>query len=578
MSEVKKSHKKFEIILYCILGVFAGIIFLYIFFHWQDLPEEFKTKDKPFYLVNVVIALAAIATAIFTWWKNTISKEQVDVAQGQMEEQIKQTTNAQRQIQLQEDIRLDSLFAKAVELLKEENDLITRKGGVHILKDLAITSPIHTQKCIDVLCSINGTWMPFVLKRNETFFSDNEIDWINNHIDNLILIKKGADNPEDSFLPNRIMLSQDVNRALSFILKHISTMEKFNDRYDLSNKYLCSINLKEFSFEKFIIDNTIFVGAEIHHCNFNNLEMNKTNFKYSNLEYSSFIGCNLNSVNFEEAILFRTQMSLASMYNVNFVNSKAMFTIFQSVFFTECGFKGAEIRMGKFQLSQINECNFEGARLSESNFEASEINDCNYLGANLFSAYFLGAKIKQTSFVASNLDSARFEGAKIINCNFELSVLYDCILYGSKIVLSDKYFIFGDNSFKPIASIYNDDFQSFKEKIEMLTKTYIIENSQVSFMEKMLDSFVIFNENQNTDFSVFFNSISTENQEILAKRIDLGLGDKFVALSLLNFITDDPLIRRENALLKDLLSKKRPLWWNEFISKHLTSNLTDSTN
>ena len=113
------------------LGVvtFALILFYIILnwnLDWKLIKDELRTKDNPFYLVNIVIFIGALATAAFTWWRNSISKQQVEVAQGQMEEQIRQTENAQRQIALQEDTRLDSLYTKGVELLSEKNDLLMR--------------------------------------------------------------------------------------------------------------------------------------------------------------------------------------------------------------------------------------------------------------------------------------------------------------------------------------------------------------------------------------------------------------------------------------------------------------------
>lgn len=51
--------------------------------------------------------------------------------------------------------RNDALFAQAVDFIKNTNDITTRKAGVHILKELSIDSPRHTQKCLDLITSLN---------------------------------------------------------------------------------------------------------------------------------------------------------------------------------------------------------------------------------------------------------------------------------------------------------------------------------------------------------------------------------------------------------------------------------------
>ena len=44
--EIKKSHRIFQVILFLVLGIFFTAVGLYMYHHWIELPEEFKTKEK----------------------------------------------------------------------------------------------------------------------------------------------------------------------------------------------------------------------------------------------------------------------------------------------------------------------------------------------------------------------------------------------------------------------------------------------------------------------------------------------------------------------------------------------------
>jgi len=173
-------NNKFQSLL-SLFGIVGFIILIGHFIHVQFFTEanifdELGNKEKPLYLVNIAIVIAAIATAVFTWWKNSLSHKQTEIQNEQLQYLHKQVAIQFDQIDLQKNSRLDSLFAQAVEFLKSTNDLITRKSGVHILNDLSVTSPKHVQKCIDVLCSLNESWMPVFLKNYPDFLKTEMVE------------------------------------------------------------------------------------------------------------------------------------------------------------------------------------------------------------------------------------------------------------------------------------------------------------------------------------------------------------------------------------------------------------------
>jgi len=263
---------------------------------------EFGTKDEPFHLVNIAIALAAISTAVFTWWKNSINQKQTEIQFDQ--------------IDLQKNSRLDSLFAQAVEFLKSSNDLITRKAGVHILKDLAVTSPIHAQKCIDMLCSLNEAWIPKFLDNYPMFFELNENFPNIKNIEDIILYEADSEGDYDTFINHSlyrnpytknyldsVSLSQLVLQSLSDIIRYISSDSEYYDKYNLSYKYLCSIDLNEVKFNnKFNFANANLQSADLSGANLQSADLFEANLQSANVHKSDFSNANLLQTDFRNAL------------------------------------------------------------------------------------------------------------------------------------------------------------------------------------------------------------------------------------------------------------------------------------
>ena len=263
---------KHQLVLGLIIFFFLILINYHIYDNgWKNFLDEFEETESPFYLVNIAIALAALATATFTWWKNNLN---------------------QRMSFSQEGTRQDNLFVEAIELIKENNDLITRKGGVHVLKELGKTSPEQAHKCIDILCSLNESWMPTMLDINPNFFKDNK-GFINlKDFKNIKMKRSNAKDDKDK-LYKQMYLSQLVLQSLSEIFKHISENSNFKGPFNLSNKYLCAINLENLDFKnKFKIYN-----ANLQFANLQSTDINGVDFTSADLLGAVF----LNAKNIDKA-------------------------------------------------------------------------------------------------------------------------------------------------------------------------------------------------------------------------------------------------------------------------------------
>lgn len=313
--------------------IFLVVIVLYHYIkkvQFVNFYNEIYTDTKPFYIRNIAIVLAAIATAIFTWWKNNLN---------------------QRQTELQESTRQDGLFAQAVGFLKEENDLTTRKAGVHILKDLAVTSPKHAQKCIDMLCSLNETWMPKFLLQYPRFFELNK-DFPNiKNLDLLMLNTPENKNDLDQTISNienikvernNIALSQLVLVSISEIFNYISQAIEFKGPYDLSYKFLCGGNFDRFDFRKFKnMSGVNFCSAKLYYSNFNYCNLNysildSANLGFSKLEHTEFTKADLNSTDLYEAslkysYLFGADFQYANIKKASFFYAELGATDFRNV-------------------------------------------------------------------------------------------------------------------------------------------------------------------------------------------------------------------------------------------------------
>ena len=368
---------KFQLILIGIIIFLLFSVASYFEGNYSKFYEELKSDTKPFRIRNVVVFLAAFATAIFTWWKNSINQKNNEI---QESERI-----------IHESTQQDELFAQAVGFLKEENDLTTRKAGVHILKDLAVTSPQHVQKCIDMLCSLNESWMPKFLKDYPEFFEinsdlnflENNYSTRNKNIEELILYKTNdkkdsnkyvCNNQKTIGLKNFIALSQLVMNVLREIIEHVGENLEFSENYNLNNKYLCGGDFSFLDFSKF----SDLINANLQSTCFIETNLNKSDLSYSNLMYANLWGTKV-----QFARLTCTNLKYARLVGADL--------------------KFAELEETVLDNAELNGCNLESSDLSRIEFKEVDIMDVNFIKANL----------EETDFrKAINVDMAIFDDNK----------------------------------------------------------------------------------------------------------------------------------------------------------------------
>lgn len=544
---------RFQII---IGGIFlTGLVFICAYIIHNDLLSnkffgELKDKDSPLYLRNVIIGIAALATAIFTWWKNVLNAKQVETTKEQTKNTQVQLDQIQKQILIQEESRLDSLFAKAVDFLKEENDLITRIGGVHTLNDLAISSPKHTQKCIDMLCSLNEAWMPSMLEHNPQFF-ETKNNWINERISNELLAKYSVfitqtqTNLLDSSpikLIERISISQSVIKSISFIVQYIN--EKIpNEKFDLSYKYLCSIDLSGKNLSNFKMVNTILIGANL----------SETNIQESNLSKANLENANLVRANLQKTLLYSVNLKSTILYGANFQEAILNFSILNG--------------------AKLDSVNFQGASLFGASFLFCQLIKTNFQGANLFYGDLRGANLKEAILCGANLTDANFQGAFLMNMKFDYAVLLNTLLFGSVMNFENKQTVFYKRDFLSKGLDFKDKTEEeFKKVIDLnIDEKLKLEHKDEynTYINRMLTAYSKQNKTKEINYNEKFNIIDELDLDFIQKRNTLAIQNKSVAKCMLTH--EYSLIRDSKSPLDNLtmeLAKfikiNKPNWYEEF--------------
>ena len=283
---------KFQIVLSLLVAVSIFVLYHYLWrISFNDFYNDIDNSKKSLYIRNIAIALAAIATAVFTWWKNSLNNKTNEISQ--------------KKTEIEESTRQDSLFAQAVSFLNENNDLTTRKAGVHILKDLAMTSPKHAQKCIDMLCSLNESWMPKFLKKYPNFFLYNYNLATTKDLEELLLDrdKYVFKTLETQKYLDKIVISQLVLISMSEIIQYINSNSEYKGPFNLRHKYLCHIDLSYM-----VLDKRKF--------SFSNIHLQGANLKMSNLQNSD-----LSEAILQNADLWKTDFTDAELYHTDFRNA-----------------------------------------------------------------------------------------------------------------------------------------------------------------------------------------------------------------------------------------------------------------
>jgi uncharacterized protein YjbI with pentapeptide repeats len=376
-----RSYKYQAILIFIIITAALSFITYLGKISGQSFWDEFAQKDKPFYIRNIAFVLTAMATAVFTWWKNNIN---------------------QKNSEIQENNRQDALFAQGVDFLKETNDLITRKSGAHLLKDLAVTSPAHTQKCIDVICSLNENWMPKFLKNYPDFFEINYNFPNIKNTDELKLRLIDEEKEEFEYLPQsdeakiyaeKIALSQLALQAVSEIIRKVSENYEFKGPYDLSYKYLCGGSFSRLNFGKF--------G-----------NMVGTNLQSSVLIMSNLESANLREAHLESANLRVAHLESADLYRAHLESADLSGAHLESAYLGEAHLESAYLGDSHLESADLDEAHLESADLDEAHLESAYLSGAHLESTKFINCYLENAIIKTVDFSKSDITGTDFRKAK----------------------------------------------------------------------------------------------------------------------------------------------------------------------
>jgi hypothetical protein len=252
---------------------------------------------------NIFILTVGIITALFNARK---------IYENQRDNDVKE-----KKLSTDDNTRYDNLFVKAVDFLKESNDLMMKRGGIHILTSLGTTNTEQTQRCIDMLCSVNEQWMPKILKDYPDILNDSA--WVSEpNIKDWFERKGFSEWDKDIYLNllDNIALSQESIKAITQIVLWFDTQFKFAKPIFFFKKYICGIELFSKNKLQFTTnsrvnyDGSFMNGAKFKcfgdgnqsHSIFMNVRLRGANFDYSNsnfefhvsdLSFASFKNCKI---------------------------------------------------------------------------------------------------------------------------------------------------------------------------------------------------------------------------------------------------------------------------------------------
>jgi hypothetical protein len=230
------------------VGINIAIFVIYIIWHdylvdkcFWGLCEFFKNSksiwfnilsfDNPVeFFRNIFILTVGIITALFNARK---------IYETQRDNDVKE-----KKLSIDDNTRYDNLFAKAVDFLKESNDLMMKRGGIHILSSLGTTDIQQSQRCIDMLCSVNEQWMPKILKDYPNILNDSA--WVSEpNIKDWFETKGFSEWDKEGYskLLENISLSQESIKAITQIILWFDTNHEVVKPLFFFKKYICGIEL-----------------------------------------------------------------------------------------------------------------------------------------------------------------------------------------------------------------------------------------------------------------------------------------------------------------------------------------------
>ena len=327
----------------------------------------------------------------------------------------KQITQSQKQIESQAKARLDDKFGKGLELLGTKN-LLTQKGGAHLLKTLAIESPKHREKCLDALTYVN--------------------EWMKDASDNLFTVYRYHSNGETKTevwhekrtLNNKEKLSKETLEIIESVIRHVVKEEELKEDSPTSfaSKHLCGLRLSGINepiSRYFDFNGADIRGSDLTGANLQEAELECSKLSYSILFNTNLHGAKLNSIKLKEVNSSDNPFCKGvCLERVNLSNSSLLDIELEGISLIGAKLQGADLTRAKLCRSNLTNANLQGAILTAADLREADLTNSNLQGAQLCN----------TKLQIAYLNSTSLQGAKL--CNKINGLRCDTILNGAIII------------------------------------------------------------------------------------------------------------------------------------------------
>ncbi|UHG93241.1 pentapeptide repeat-containing protein [Spirosoma oryzicola] len=457
----------------------------------------FDGTPKPlFNIKDVLIGVSGLIAIFATAWRYKL--HEIENLLKTRDAEIKE-----RDSTINDSKRLDDQFAKAVELLKEDNDITVRRGGVYILKNLAIKSPQHLQQCIDLLCSLNN-WMGSALQQDKEFFlrvDRHGKQWRSQNFElNLedVQSQKGngeqtdVSNYEKSFR-NKQIISLEVLKVVENVIVNYSIRKKdVVGILDLSGYNLCNMVLRDIDLEGWVKFNY----TNLHASRFSNVKLNKLNFTNANLSFCSLFQCSA-----KETVLSHSQLVCAKLFEVDLRCAKLRHTNSVGIDLYNVELQGADLRDSDFRAAFFDLVQMQGADMEilhvGKNF--SMYTKTNFNGVIFNKSCITGAvfnELAQEIYYLNHTD--KWKGAKISSLLTE----YDWSEEAHRNLTEawERYIKFRDELIKRLAFYQASNLKLTSNVQEICTHWLLVSGGNRLIIDKFKKRFDNYDEKLNNAF------------------------------------------------------------------------------
>ncbi len=456
---------------------------------YGELSMRLRDLDEPLNLRYMLIGLAGLMALVFTGWRAYIADQNRILSKSR---------------------RFDKRFDNAAAALAEElneSSFPAHLGAISGMRTLAIDSPEHTQRCLDIICSCNQ-WMEryidrFIETRNNALYSyqllneDNRIG-NKNRVNEITLLQEKR--------------SQEALVAVNHILAEISANSPEQLKtLKFHNKMLCGASFSNLKLDGINFNNTYLVAA-----NMNNTSLNQVKLNYAKLQGAFLYDANLQGANLDNASLHRTSLDNAnlrrsSLRKAHLHRASLESTNLQGANLDDAELCRSSLRWVNLQGASLEHTNLMGANLDDANLQGSSLKEANLQESSLRYTRLQGANLTNTNLQEAILINTQIQGAKIDYANLSNAMLLNCNLYGATLeAIKCENIIFNN--------IENIDYIKDKEeRIKFLSNVYNYMKPEymTPFTERMLVAWQAMDDAQEPDGLEIIkeSSIITENNQ-----------------------------------------------------------------